>query len=153
MANDPGPNYLRLNYGVKTAASVEGFKQWRKLRDGKQGVVIGVGPVLGNILELDDDLEVWAVGILPFGELPKELIASVKHQPKLLTIEEHYGQCGLNEEVARAVINELDGKIDYRSICAAGYPSGRYGSQQWHQGESSLAGPGLKKIIKEWLYE
>jgi transketolase len=152
MAKDLGPGYLRLNYGVKTNASLAEFQQWRKIRDGKKGVVIGVGSVIGNILELDDDLEVWAVGILPFSELPKELIAAVKKQRKLLTIEEHYGQCGLNEAVARWLINEIDGQIDYRSVYALGYPSGRYGSQKWHQSESGLAGFGLKKIIREWSY-
>jgi transketolase len=151
MAKDTGPGYLRLNYGLKTAAPLAEFKQWRKIRAGKRGVVIGVGPVLGNILELDEDLEVWAVGILPFGALPEELIAAVQRTRKLLTIEEHAGQCGLNEAVARQLINELDGKIAYRSLYAAGYPSGRYGSQEWHQAESGLGGPALKNNIKEWL--
>lgn len=151
MFRDPGPGYLRLNYGIKTDKPLEEFKQWRKIRDGKRGVVIGTGPVLENILALDEDLEVWAVGMLPFGELPKALVSSVKRQRKLLTIEEHYGQCGLNEAVARHLINELDGKIDYRSLFAQGYPSGRYGSQKWHQAESGLAGPELYKIIKEWI--
>jgi transketolase len=152
MARDPGPGYLRLNYGIKTAAPPEAFRQWRKIRDGGQGVVIGVGPVLGNILALEEDLEVWAVGILPFDGLPGEVVASVKRARKLLTVEEHYGQGGLNEAVAKQLINELDGPVAYRSLFASGYPSGRYGSQQWHQAESGLAGPGLKKNIKEWLY-
>ena len=151
MAKEPGPGYLRLNYGLKTAAPLEAFKQWRKVRDGKRGVVIGAGPVLGNILALEEDLEVWAVGILPFGQLPPELTAAVKRARKLLTIEEHLGPGGLNEAVARQLIGELDGKIAYRSLCAAGYPSGRYGSQAWHQAESGLGGAGLKKNIKEWL--
>jgi transketolase len=152
MAQEPGPCYLRLNSSLKTAAPIEKFKQWRKIRDGKLGVVISVGPVVGNILALNDDLEVWAVGLLPFGELPPALIAAVKRTGKLLTIEEHVGQGGLNEAVAKQLVNELDGKIVYRSLYAAGYPSGRYGSQRWHQAESGLAGAGLENNIKEWLY-
>jgi transketolase len=30
------------------------------------------------------------------------------------------------------------------SLHATGYPSGRYGSQSWHQQESGLAGPQLR---------
>ncbi len=151
MAADRGPCYLRLNYGIKTAEPLPAFRQWRKLRAGGRGVVIGAGPVLGNILELDNDLEVWSVGILPFVDLPEELIASVKRSGKMLTIEEHYGQCGLGEAVAGRLIGELDGKIAFRSLSAGGYPGGRYGSQRWHQAESGLAGAGLKKNIEDWL--
>ncbi len=151
MAADGGPCYLRLNYGIKTGEPLAPFGQWRKIRAGKRGVVIGTGPVLGGLLELGEDLEVWAAGILPFNELPAELVASVKRRGKLLTIEEHYGQCGLGEAVSRQIINELDGRIDFRTLYAAGYPDGRYGSQAWHRAESGLAGASLEKNIGEWL--
>ncbi len=151
MTKDPGPNYLRLNQAIKTAFPLEGFKQWRKIKAGTKGVVVGVGPIVANILELNEDLEVWAVGILPFAALPPDLINSIKEKKKLLVIEEHAGQCGLNEAIAGKLLNTLDGHIEFRSLSAAGYPSGKYGSQSWHQQESGLAGKALEKQVREWL--
>jgi transketolase len=38
-----------------------------------------------------------------------------------------------------------------KHVCAKGYPSGKYGSQKWHQEENSLAGKGLEAALKELL--
>ncbi len=152
MADDRSPNYLRLNYPADPCRPIDGFRQWRKIKAGAKAVVIGAGPVLGNVLDLaDDDVEVWAIGILPAKGMPEELMSSIRAKKKVMTIEEHYGQCGINELVARQLLEIGGGQIAYKSVYAGGYPDGRVGSQRWLQEQSGLAGEGLEKAVKELI--
>jgi transketolase len=119
--------------------------------------VIGTGPVLANVLtlpqgELVRDLDIWCVGVFPIRDLPEELVSSVRTTKKVLTIEEHYGQCGLNEAVARLLLDRVESPTLYTALSAAGYPSGTYGSQQWHQQESGLAGEPLAERLRRTFY-
>jgi transketolase len=157
MVRDPSPNYLRLNLALKAESPVESFRQWRKLKDGTKAVIISTGPVLGNVLEILDehllqDLEIWSVGIFPVHELPTELIESVRQRQHVFTLEEHYGQCGMNEAVARLLLEAGCGGITFKPLYAKGYLSGRYGNQRWHQEENGLAGDKLVTFLKEALY-
>jgi transketolase len=68
-----------------------------------------------------------------------------------LTAEEHLAAGGLGEAVAAALLQEAVGAIDFRPIVARGYPSGRYGSQQWHRLENDLAGAGLLATFEDWM--
>lgn len=156
MALDPSPNYLRLNTGAKLPSPIDSFRQWRKIKEGNEFLIIGAGPVLGNIFELEDErvqtgAEVWAVGQLPIAEIPHELLESLKLKKKVLIIEEHQGACGLNEALAALLLKQINFPITFESICAEGYPSGKYGSQRWHQEESGLAGEPLLKRIREFM--
>ena len=156
MAADPAPNYLRLNLAPKNTAPVPPFSQWRRVKQGNGLVVIGVGPVLWNALAIADAavrdrLEVWSVSILPFQDFPDELTDAVARLGRVVTIEEHYGQCGLNEAVAALLLRKGLGNIRYKSAYARGYPSGRYGSQAWHQEENGLAGPALESLLRDTL--
>ncbi|MCX5726133.1 MAG: transketolase [Candidatus Saganbacteria bacterium] len=157
MVKDPSPNYLRLNLAPKLDHPIEGFRQWRKIKDGKKCIIIGTGPILANIFEAikdsPDDFEIWATGIFPITELPGELTRSIKEKQKVLTIEEHCGQCGFGEALALLILENTGIGIDFKSLSAHGYPSGKYVSQRWHQEENDLAGPGLKKILKEFCHD
>jgi transketolase len=153
MIADKSPNYLRLNMGAKIPQTVTPFAQWRKIKDGTKGVVVGTGPVTENILnsELADDLEVWVVSIFPLAELPAELIAAVNATQKLMTIEEHQGECGLRETLSYHLMNHLTSNIKILSLSAGGYPSGKYGDQKFHQGENNLGGEGMISALKSFL--
>lgn len=155
MATDPHPNYLRLNMGARLPYAVAPFAQWRKLKDGDKAVVIGTGPVLENICnlpaELSDGLEIWALGLFPVVELPEALIASVNRCQKLLTIEEHSGQCGMHECLAALLLGKCTAPLHFMPLFATGYPSGRYGDQRWHQAENGLGGEALQNSVKELL--
>jgi len=157
MMIDPSPNYLRLNLGLPSTLPVESFRQWRKLKDGRRAIIISIGPVVGNLLGLQDsallgDLEIWSIGVLPLHGLPAELLQSAKKGKIVVTLEEHYGQCGINETVAQLLLEAGCGDISYKHLCATGYPSGTYGSQRWHQEQSGLAGDSLVSFLKEALY-
>lgn len=155
MLTDASPNYLRLNLAAKVPFEVEGFKPWRKLKSGTKGILIGTGPVVGNIFALDEsvwkDLEVWLVSILPLAPMPKELIERLKTEKVIITMEEHNGQCGLYETIAAQLLANGIGNIHYHGLFANGYPSGKYGSQKWHQAENNLEGENLKTKLNEFL--
>jgi transketolase len=147
MVADPHPNYLRLNLAAKISYPIAPFAQWRKIKDGDKGVVIGTGPVLENILnlpaEIIDGLEVWVLSIFPVTEIPDALAAKINTIRKLITIEEHQGQCGMHECLASLLLNKLTTPITFKPLYASGYPSGRYGDQKWHQAENGLGGDSL----------
>ena len=149
MAQDPLPNYLRLNTAAKIPGEAPPFASWRKLKSGRSCVVIGMGPVVGNLYEMGDqalldDLEIWSVGVLPLDELPADLIASLEEKQRVVIIEEHYRACGMAEAVSYLLLRQGVCPRSFTSLHAKGYPSGRYGSQRWHQEESELAGRALR---------
>ena len=155
MQSDPHPNYLRLNLGARISQPIPPFTAWRRLTSGKKGVVIGTGPVVENILNLEtsivEDLDVWIISLFPIPGIPEELLEQISRFRRVITIEEHYGQCGLRETFAASLLERLSTSIRYHSLYAQGYPSGRYGSQRWHQAENNLGGEGLKQTIIEFL--
>ena len=153
MLKDPHPNYLRLNVGAKIKDEVAPFSQWRKIRSGSKGTVVGTGPVLENLcnLEIADDLEIWVVSVFPIKNIPAELIQSVNTTGKLITIEEHAGECGLRETLSYQIMNDLTRPIKILALSANGYISGKYGDQKFHQAENNLGGEGLLKELSSFL--
>ncbi len=153
MQLDPHPNYLRLNVGAKISQQVAPFVQWRKIKDGRKAVVVGTGPVVENICNqnIADDLEIWVLSVFPIHHLPDELIASVNSSKKLITVEEHTGECGLRETLSYHLMNHLKSPVKMLSLAANGYPSGKYGDQKWHQAENSLGGESLTRAVSAFL--
>ncbi|HXU61148.1 MAG TPA: transketolase [Polyangia bacterium] len=153
MADDPLPNYLRLNAAAPLPAGTPPFAPWRKIKPGRTCVVIGMGPVLGNLYELSDrslldELEIWNVGVLPLEDLPADLLASIRQKQRVVIVEEHYRACGLAEALSYLLLKQGVCPTSFTSLHAQGYPSGRYGSQRWHQEENGLAGPELQAHLE-----
>ena len=153
MLADPHPNYLRLNVGAKIKQEVAPFSQWRKIKSGTQGTVVGTGPVVENIcnLEMAEDLEIWVVSVFPIHDVPAGLTDSINATQKLITIEEHSGECGLRETLSYHIMNKLTGPVKMLALSAAGYPSGKYGDQKFHQAENNLGGEGLLQQLQAFL--
>lgn len=153
MISDSQPNYLRLNVGAKVLEKIAPFETWRKIKSGKRGVVVGTGPVLENILNsgVSSELEVWVVSVFPIEEIPTGLIAAINSSRKVITVEEHNGECGLRETLAYHLMNHLTSSIKFLGLAANGYPSGKYGDQKWHQHENNLGGPGMDKEVLSFL--
>jgi transketolase len=155
MAADPLPNYLRLNAPAELPDPVPAFAAWRKLKPGPSAVVIGMGPIMQGLYELSpelfDKLELWSVGVFPLESLPEALCASIREKRRVITIEEHYLAGGLGEALCQLLLTS--GVVPRAMTClhAAGYPSGRYGSQRWHQEESGLRGPALVSCLEKLL--
>ena len=112
-----------------------------------------LGPVLGNLYDLGaqdllDELEIWSVGTLPLEALPSDLAAGIAEKRCVVTIEEHYLACGLAEAVSHLLLRSGASVRSFTSLHAKGYPSGRYGSQRWHQEESGLGGQSLRAQLE-----
>lgn len=153
MAADPLANYLRLNTAARLPHPVPPFAPWRRLKQGSRCVVIGMGPVLGNLYQMGsddllDDLEIWSVGTFPLEEIPVGLLASIQEKRRVVTVEEHYLSGGLAEALSYALMRQGVFPRSFTSLHATGYPSGRYGSQRWHQEETGLAGPALRARLE-----
>jgi transketolase len=99
-----------------------------------------------------DGLEIWLVSKFPIYNIPPRLIESINDVKKVITLEEHQGQCGLHETLASLLLKQLDIPIKYHTLFATGYPSGRYGSQSWHQEENNLGGKNLENKIIEFIH-
>lgn len=155
MLANPSPAYLRLNTGAAAPFPVAPFSQWRQVKDGKKLLVIGTGPVLGNLFALpasvQEQLEIWCLSLFPAEELPAELSERIKEIKNVLTIEEHAGECGMNELIAKLILKSGAGPIRYNSLFAKGYISGRYGDQKWHLAENGMHGEALEQNIKMLL--
>jgi transketolase len=156
MAENPLPNYLRLNTPAKIHGEVPPFAPWRKLKAGRRGVVIGMGPVLQGLYDADavhllGELEIWCIGTLPIEALPDELVASIADTERVLVIEEHYRAGGLAEALSFLFLTKGVAPKAFTSLHAQGYPSGRYGSQRWHQEENGLRGASLVSHLEVFL--
>jgi transketolase len=156
MAEDPLPNYLRLNASAQIPDAIPPFSPWRRLKSGRSCVVISMGPVVQGLYEMGagellDELEIWSVGTFPIEDIPAQLSASIREKGRVITIEEHYRSCGLGEALSHLLLTS--GVVPESLAClhAAGYPSGRYGSQRWHQEESGLRGPSLVSRLEKLL--
>ncbi|HOU91857.1 MAG TPA: hypothetical protein PLU22_12470 [Polyangiaceae bacterium] len=153
MAADPGPNYLRLNAPARIPDALPPFAPWRRLKRGRRGVVVSMGPVVQGLYDLMaprllEELEIWSVGTLPLADLPAELAASIREKGRLITLEEHHLAGGLGEALSHRLLTSGVIPESFTCLCAAGYPSGRHGSQRWHQEESGLRGPTLASRLE-----
>jgi len=152
MAEDPLPNYLRLNTSAEIPGEIPTFAPWRRLKRGRGCIVIGMGPVVSNLYDMGDqelleDIEIWSVGMLPIDDIPADLTASIREKRPVVTVEEHYRSCGLGEALSHLFLTHAVFPQSLTSLHAAGYPTGRYGSQRWHQEESGLAGQALRSHL------
>jgi transketolase len=102
---------------------------------------------LGN--EILDHLEIWVLGVFPVTEIPSGLMERINETKTVLTIEEHNCQCSMHETIAALLLRNGINQLDYFGLYSNGYPSGRYGSQNWHQAENNLAGKGLSDKLLE----
>lgn len=157
MAVDPSPNYLRLGMSADIPGDIPAFAPWRKLKSGRSCVVIGAGPVLQGLYELNapklfEELEIWSVGTFPLAAIPNELAASIEEKGRVISIEEHYRAGGLAEALGYSLLTSGIRPRSFVGLHAAGYPSGRYGSQRWHLEESGLLGPILRARLEELLH-
>ncbi|HYP98954.1 MAG TPA: hypothetical protein VER96_09780, partial [Polyangiaceae bacterium] len=130
MADDPLPNYLRLDQPAQLSGSIPRFAPWRRLKPGRSHVVVGMGPVLQGLYELGepallDELEIWSVGTFPLDDIPAELAASIAEKRGVITIEEHYRAGGLGEALSHSMLTSGIVPRSLVSLHAAGYPSGR----------------------------
>ncbi|MEO6315836.1 MAG: hypothetical protein ABIU63_02225 [Chitinophagaceae bacterium] len=157
MINDPSPNYLRLNL-ASAQPGINAFSEWRKINTAKNkasAIVIATGTVADNLFKLPEpqrhQLDIWLLSKFPVTHIPEELLNNITAVKNVITLEEHQGQCGMHETLASLLLHQLNVPVQYHNLYADGYPSGQYGSQQWHLAENSLGGKNLENKIAEFI--
>lgn len=151
------PSYLRLGKSVKDFGTITPSTPWadfRRVSEGNKLVIAVMGPVIENVISVvkrlpPNTVDLWSVGEFPIAKIPEEFKTSVVNTGKLFTIEEHYRSGGLSENLAPHLARMPS--IHLESLVASGYPSGRYGSQKWHQEENGLGETGVERAILETL--
>jgi len=157
MMHSTAPNYLRLNL-ASSQTGLPAFAQWRQIHTATSragAIVIATGTVTDNLFALPaallSQLNIWLVSQFPVTTLPEALLQQISDTKNVITIEEHQGQCGLHETLASLLLQALSVSVHYHPLFANGYPSGKYGSQRWHQEENNLAGKNLENKIIAFL--
>ena len=137
------PAYLRLGLSEQPKWLVQPppFAPWRRLRQGARVVVAAAGPLAGGILaaieEAGLDADVWLVSELP-SDPPAEFLRSIRDADLLMAIEEHTAAGGFGYLLAHRLLAAGVSPRRFVHRCALGYPSGLYGSQQFHRRECGL---------------
>lgn len=161
MMVNKGPSYLRLNMGKLPDgyALSTPFAPVRKINGPKEAApadrltVVGLGPIVLNALAAaapKGAVDFFAVSQVPVPQLPAALLESISSTQRVLVLEEHSERSGLAEHLALALFKQkLTPKFWSRS--AAGYPSGKYGSQAFHQKESGLDAAALGALVSDCL--
>jgi len=140
-----GPAYLRLGRGEKPAGwEPPAYAPWRRLLGGDGPVVVALGPLAGVYLcawqglPEADRPELWALCELPVGEPPAEFLAAVRVRGHVAVAEEHVAHGGVGSALALWLATRARVPARFDHFHARGYPSGTYGSQQFHRAESGL---------------
>jgi transketolase len=157
MMSRKGPAYLRLGSGAKPATlEIPPYAPVRRVKSGKLITVAAMGPIVLNALKGSElsgtDTDIFAISEIPFDLKSSGLIESVKRTGRLLVAEEHVQRGGLGEYLTHGLAKS---GVSYRFAhrCAAGYPGGTYGSQQYHQKLSGLDAQSLANTLKELDHE
>lgn len=143
----PCPAWFRLGLQTQPASLIAPpWTQWRQLIHGTRGVLIAVGPLAGmywgTVAEqpVDRRPSVWCLTSLPVHDLPDPLWQQLHNTStsKLVIAEEHTTHASVGSRIAMLLAGKVHHELKIEYVTAAGYPSGRYGSQNFHRTESGL---------------
>lgn len=147
MALDASPAYLRLGRCEKPAEfQVPAFQPWRLLLEGGGPVLAVVGPLAGALLGRLTTMapaarpELWVLSVMPegFDALPPALVDAVRCGRAFAVAEEHVAHGGAGQALLATLARRGVAPAAFLHFHAAGYPSGRYGSQSFHRKESGI---------------
>ena len=157
LENISGPTYLRLGYDVRPKGSaVSQYAPFRKILEGGAGTMVAFGPLAGlawealNSFSPDSRPALWAITELPLNSLPEDFCRQINGELPFAIIEEHVVQGGLGMQLLHALT--IRGIFLHR-LChkyALRYPSGRYGSQNFHRAECDLDLKGITNLVHDW---
>ncbi len=154
IARRDAPSYLRLGRSeLEDESGVPPYAAWRRVQEGRAGVVVAVGPIAGGLWTATRERPpaerpaIWVVSELEGDgravEPPPVLFDELAACPVLGIVEEHVAHGGFGQQFLHLLA--LSGRPVGRLVHAhaQGYPSGRYGSQRWHRQECGLDVPAI----------
>lgn len=149
-------SYLRLGRCERPAGfPVPPYSSWRRLLTGKGPTVAVVGPIAGALLrtlpEMDESVrpEVWVVTELPLdpSSIPGEFTSRLGMGSPLWVVEEHVAQGSLGHMLAAWLLTRSRRAPEFRHFHASGYPSGRFGSQDFHRAECGIDAESIRQAV------
>lgn len=149
----PTRTYLRLGRDEsKQYFSEISYKPWRELIQGGAGHIVALGPIAGGIglmvadLPWDKRPSVWAVSQLDCSLIPEKFLKNSCNS-NLIIVEEHYQHGGLGMALLYHLSQAGIALNSVTHLHAAGYPSSRFGSQQFHRAESGLDLESIRRAV------
>ena len=88
---------------------------------------------------------------LPLTTIPQDILQKLEETPIMAIVEEHVQQGGLGMQCAYLLTKN---KIQLRKFihrAALGYPSGLYGSQDFHRAECAMDVQGIQNMVLQEL--
>jgi transketolase len=158
MLSASRPAYLRLGRDEKPKDfALPGYAPWRRILSGSAATVVTVGPLVGGLLAAALALaesarpSVWVLSELPIlpTEIPSALIADFQRTGHLIVIEEHVAQGSAGANLAQALLSAQAVPRRFTHRFARGYPSGSYGSQNYHRRESELDPASILRVASQ----
>jgi transketolase len=147
------PAYLRLGRSeLEDESGLPAYSPWRQLQAGAAGVIVVVGPIAGGLLRATASVSpagrpaLWVVSELggdTLAAIPQPLLEAIAGSPVLGLVEEHVAEGGFGQQFVHALALQGWRIPTLLHAHARGYPSGRYGSQNWHRRECGLDVPTL----------
>jgi transketolase len=150
------PSYLRLGRDeLPQGFELPEYRPWRCLTTGTGPLIVVAGPIAGSVLGAVRDLEpslrpeLWVVSELPLEACPPpEAFASrLETAPAVWVVEEHVAQGGVGRMLSAWILEHGYRPKSFRHWHAMGYPSGTYGSQEFHRAESGISFAKIKEAI------
>ena len=153
------PAYLRLGLAKPNKfpkKSTEFFTRLTSAENPKVTIACS-GPVIHNVFSaisennLAQFIEVFNISKIPYGNFTNDFLNSLTRTKKLIVVEEHISVGGIGQQLA---CDLLSGGIHvdvFKTLYAKGYPSGRFGNQQYHMQQSGIDKDSISKTISELL--
>ncbi len=159
ITTDRKPAYLRLGLARPNPFQHKSENFFSKLTSAENPKVTIAcsGPVISNVHaaitenKLDNLVEVFSVSKIPYGKLPAEFTDSLAFTKKLIVVEEHISTGGIGQQLATDLLSGGIHVDVFRTLHAKGYPSGLFGTQQYHQQQSGIDKESISKIISDLL--
>ncbi len=147
------PTYLRLGYDVRPENTViPQYSPWRQVLNGEQGAIAALGPLAGVAWQalqetpIESRPSVWAVTEFVDEEIPETFWKQIENQ-NLFILEEHVAAGGLGMHLSLSMVHKGIQTSGFVHRHALRYPSGRYGSQEFHRAECGLDAPGIRDMV------
>jgi transketolase len=153
------PAYLRLGRDEKPKElRLPPYAAWRRVLEGAGPVLVIVGPLAGGIIApllswpASERPSVWILSELPIApaSLPEGLLHDVARTGTLVVVEEHVAHGGAGQMLAYALLERGAAPARMVHRCALGYPSGRYGSQQYHRRDCGLDPESVAALLRSF---
>lgn len=155
IADRSGPAYLRLGYDVKpkTENLSSEYAPFRLILEGDCGVMLALGPMAGVCWSALMDIStakrpaLYAVTELPITNMPLDVLERLGENAPLFIVEEHLQAGGLGMQSVYFLATQKIIVVNLYHRYALGYPSGTYGSQNFHRVECGLDVDAIKEFV------